>query len=148
MKSKYISFVTLLAAVAVMEAQPADAQTSTPGYSPDGVELFKNVVEGSAPNTYTINLEAFVTGESITTEVATSAPCDYVLVLDNSSSMTWNLAGSIGSPQRIDLLKEAASNFIDLVKADAEKNLILVKGAVPGPKKAMITIKEAVKASK
>lgn len=122
MKSKYISFVTLLAAVAVMEAQPADAQPSTPGYSPDGVELFKNVVEGSAPNTYTINLEAFVTGESITTEVATSAPCDYVLVLDNSSSMTWDLSGNNSKPRRIDLLKEAANNFIDLVKADAENS--------------------------
>lgn len=94
MKSKYISFVTLLAAVAVMAAQPADAQTSTPGYSPDGVELFKNVVEGSAPNTYTINLEAFVTGESITQEVVTSAPCDFLLILDYSSSMTNSYEGS------------------------------------------------------
>ena len=28
----------------------------------------------------------------------------------------------------------------------AEKNLLLVKGAVPGPKKALVTIKETVKA--
>ncbi|NLL93621.1 MAG: 50S ribosomal protein L3 [Clostridiales bacterium] len=37
---------------------------------------------------------------------------------------------------------------LEIVKIDAENNLILVKGAVPGPKKAMVTIKETVKFSK
>ena len=31
------------------------------------------------------------------------------------------------------------------VRVDAEKNLLLVKGSVPGPKKSLVTIKEAVK---
>ena len=35
---------------------------------------------------------------------------------------------------------------LEVVRVDAEKNLLLVKGAVPGPKKALITIKESVKA--
>jgi large subunit ribosomal protein L3 len=35
---------------------------------------------------------------------------------------------------------------LEVVKVDAEKNLILVKGAVPGPKKGLITIKETTKA--
>ena len=34
------------------------------------------------------------------------------------------------------------------VKVDVENNLLWVKGAVPGPKKSMITIKEAVKSYK
>ncbi len=34
---------------------------------------------------------------------------------------------------------------LTVVKVDAEQGLILVKGAVPGPKKALVTIKEAVK---
>ena len=34
---------------------------------------------------------------------------------------------------------------LEVVRVDAEKNLILVKGAVPGPKKALVTIKETVK---
>jgi large subunit ribosomal protein L3 len=34
---------------------------------------------------------------------------------------------------------------LTIVRVDAEKNLLLVKGAVPGPKKALVTIKEAVK---
>ena len=35
---------------------------------------------------------------------------------------------------------------LEVVRVDAERNLLLVKGSVPGPKKALITIKEAVKA--
>ena len=35
---------------------------------------------------------------------------------------------------------------LDIVKVDAEKNLILVKGAVPGPKGGILTIKNTVKA--
>lgn len=34
---------------------------------------------------------------------------------------------------------------LEVVRVDAEKNLLLVKGAVPGPKKAMVTIKETTR---
>ena len=34
-----------------------------------------------------------------------------------------------------------------VVRVDAENNLLLVKGSVPGPKKSLVTIKEAVKAN-
>ncbi|TCK93414.1 large subunit ribosomal protein L3 [Natranaerovirga hydrolytica] len=34
---------------------------------------------------------------------------------------------------------------LEIVKIDVEKNLILIKGAVPGPKKSMITLKNSVK---
>lgn len=37
---------------------------------------------------------------------------------------------------------------LEVVRVDADKNFILVKGAVPGPKGGLITIKESVKASK
>lgn len=35
---------------------------------------------------------------------------------------------------------------LEIVKVDAERNLILVKGNVPGPKKALLKIKTAIKA--
>ena len=35
---------------------------------------------------------------------------------------------------------------LEVVRVDAENNLILVKGSVPGPKKSLVTIKESVKA--
>ena len=34
---------------------------------------------------------------------------------------------------------------LEVVRVDAEKNLLLGKGSVPGPKKSLVTIKEAVK---
>lgn len=37
---------------------------------------------------------------------------------------------------------------LEVVRVDAEKNLILVKGAIPGAKGSVVTIKEAVKSSK
>ena len=37
---------------------------------------------------------------------------------------------------------------LEVVRVDAENNIILVKGAVPGPKKSLVTLKETVKASK
>ena len=36
---------------------------------------------------------------------------------------------------------------LEVVSVDAENNLILVKGSVPGPKKSLVTIREAVKAN-
>ena len=37
---------------------------------------------------------------------------------------------------------------LEVVKVDVENNLLLIKGSVPGPKKSLITIKEAVKSVK
>ena len=34
---------------------------------------------------------------------------------------------------------------LEIVRVDAEKNLLLVKGSVPGPRKSLITIRETVK---
>lgn len=36
---------------------------------------------------------------------------------------------------------------LEIVRIDAEKNLILVKGAVPGPKKSVVMLKDTVKAN-
>ena len=37
---------------------------------------------------------------------------------------------------------------LEIVKIDVENNVILVKGAVPGPKKSLVMIKETVKTGK
>ena len=37
---------------------------------------------------------------------------------------------------------------LEIVRVDAENNLLLVKGAVPGAKKCLVTVKETVKAGK
>ena len=51
------------------------------------------------------------------------------------------LAGHMGS------VKVTVQN-LEIVRVDADKNFILVKGAIPGAKGSVVTIKEAVKASK
>ena len=47
-------------------------------------------------------------------------------------------------PGHMGCVKVTVQN-LEVVRVDAEKNLLLVKGAVPGPKKALVTIKETVK---
>jgi len=42
--------------------------------------------------------------------------------------------------------KRVTIQNLEVVRVDAEDNLILVKGAVPGPKKALVEVREAVKA--
>ena len=44
--------------------------------------------------------------------------------------------------------KQITVQNLEIVKVDVENNLLLVKGAVPGPKKALVTIKETVKSGK
>ena len=44
--------------------------------------------------------------------------------------------------------KQITIQNLEVVRVDAENNLLLVKGAVPGPKKALVTIKETVKSGK
>ena len=45
---------------------------------------------------------------------------------------------------KTDVYKRQVQN-LEIVRVDTENNLLLVKGAVPGPKKSLVTIKETVK---
>ncbi len=44
--------------------------------------------------------------------------------------------------------KQVTVQNLEIVRVDAENNLILLKGAVPGPKKSLVTLKETVKVGK
>ena len=50
------------------------------------------------------------------------------------------MAGQMGN-------KKITVQNLEIVRVDAESNLLLVKGSVPGPKKCLVTIKESVKAN-
>ncbi|MCM1257066.1 MAG: 50S ribosomal protein L3 [Roseburia sp.] len=52
-----------------------------------------------------------------------------------------------GMPGQMGHVKATVQN-LEVVRVDAENNLLLIKGAVPGPKKSLVTIKESVKAAK
>ncbi|GAB6138719.1 50S ribosomal protein L3 [Halanaerobaculum tunisiense] len=72
-------------------------------------------------------------------------------------SRNYRLPGSIGQsadPSRVFKGKKMAGRMgrekvtiqnLEVVKVDPEKNLLLVKGSVPGPKENLLTITEAVK---
>ena len=52
-----------------------------------------------------------------------------------------------GMPGHMGAKKVTIQN-LEVIRVDAENNILLVKGAVPGPKKALVTIKETVKSGK
>ena len=52
-----------------------------------------------------------------------------------------------GMPGRMGHVKATIQN-LEVVRVDAENDLLLIKGSVPGPRKSLITIREAVKAAK
>ncbi len=52
-----------------------------------------------------------------------------------------------GMPGQMGHVRVTVQN-LEVVRVDAENNLLLVKGAVPGPKKALVTIKETTKSGK
>ena len=49
-----------------------------------------------------------------------------------------------GMPGQMGNVQVTVQN-LEIVRVDTENNLLLVKGAVPGPKKSLVTIKETVK---
>ena len=63
--------------------------------------------------------------------------------------------GANSSPSRVFKNKHMPGQYgnervtiqnLEIVKVDADQNIILVKGAVPGPKKSLVMLKESVKA--
>lgn len=63
---------------------------------------------------------------------------------NNSSSTPSRVFKGKGMPGHAGSVQVTVRN-LEVVKVDAEKNLILVKGAVPGPKKGLVTIKDTTK---
>ena len=74
---------SLLAAGAPVFAAPDDTADS-------GMVLHKTA-QANPDGSYTIQLEAYATGEKLITEVTKDVPTDIVLVLDQSGSMARNM---------------------------------------------------------
>lgn len=78
----------------------------------------------------------------------------------HGASLTHRTAGSIGQcqdPGRVFPGKKMAGHMgnarrvqqgLEVVRVDAERNLLLIKGAVPGPKGGTVMVRPSVKASK
>lgn len=89
--------------------------TSTGAESSSGISM-------NPDGTYKVSLEAYVTGEYEHSSHDLSVATDFVLVLDNSQSMTWNLSGGTGGTSRLKMLKQGASVFVDSVAMNAARH--------------------------
>lgn len=70
----------------------ANEGTSTQADDDSPVQLSKTATLES-DGTYTIDLEAYVTGEIVTQIEQTNKPTDIILVMDQSGSMSWDMSG-------------------------------------------------------
>lgn len=95
---------------------------------PSGLVMSKQWVPTSNDGTKgNVILETYVTGSSITSVAA--VPNDIVIVVDQSGSMADNMSGN---KTRLQALKEAVTNFCDMVKDDAVANNADHKIAIVG----------------
>lgn len=96
------------------ESKGTDGETPTRVDNP-GVETKKEVTDNK-DGTYTVEIESYVTGRTITTE--TAAPVDIILVLDMSGQM---------KKADLDAMQAAANQFIEMASSEqGERRIALV----------------------
>lgn len=97
------------------ESKGTDGETPTRVDNP-GVETTKDVTD-NGNGTYTVSIESYVTGRTITTE--TAAPVDIILVLDMSREMA--------KDGYLDAMRNAANQFIEMASSEkGERRIALV----------------------
>lgn len=104
-------------AVNVVSTQPADTVTAT-----EGLQMSKQLMLMS-DGTYTINLEAYATGQSQTVTQKSGVPLDIVLVIDQSGSMAYNDKGNstpTESDRRMYKLQDAVRSFVNNISKNAK----------------------------
>lgn len=96
MKKRKIIALTLLVAFLCSLCIPgtwAIAEDGDNAPTDEGMKINKTATP-NADGTYTITLEAYATGEKISTEITSEIPTDIILVLDQSGSMDYNMTAS------------------------------------------------------
>lgn len=92
-KSKAISFLLSLSLLASTVIPGTLAVPAYAAEDPKGMEISKTATAND-DGTYTITLEAYATGEKISTEIKSEVPTDIILVLDQSGSMDDDMKAS------------------------------------------------------
>lgn len=105
----------------VPAAKNAAVLAATSGVDADGLITEKTATPND-DGSYTVSMSAYVTGEVTSTTTTTTTPCDIVLVLDLSGSMSGELKD----------LKKTVKNFINSVaNQNAGHRISIVKFAGP-----------------
>lgn len=122
-----LAFV-MIVTLAPVTASAAGGNESGGEDSDDGVFTNKTVTLED-DGTYTINLEAYATG---TVSGGESEPCDIVLVLDQSTSMTNNFGDGYWAPSRMKALQDAVTNFVEEIADRAQTDGVDYRVAIVG----------------
>lgn len=124
-KAKVLSFLlssSLLVSAIIPGTLAAPADVAE---NPEGMEISKTAAD-NGDGTYTITLEAYATGEKISTEVTKDIPTDIILVLDQSGSMAKEDFPSVGETTYEEYTNTRNSNLYSKrhnQERDSNKNL-------------------------
>ena len=92
-QTKLISLLLVLCMVAALLVPGTVAMEAKAADGDDTEGLVVNKTATAKDNgTYTITLEAYATGESVTSSTKKDVPTDIILVLDDSGSMAYNFS--------------------------------------------------------
>lgn len=127
---KFLAAVVSLVMILTMLPSTAFAEDGTTGDTElTGSMKLTKTAKLQEDGTYTIDLEAYSTGSTTTTQTTEKVPLDIVLVLDQSGSMDKTMSGRTS---RLTALRNAANSFIASVQTDAEQYSLNHKIAVVG----------------
>lgn len=94
-KKKFISLLLSLSIIGTMMMPgttvfAADDTGASGSTSTSGMEISKTAT-ANGDGTYTVQLEAYATGDKVISQITKDVPTDIVLVLDESGSMDWGI---------------------------------------------------------
>lgn len=89
-KTRILSLLLCLCMLCTLILPAAATEGETP--EPVSPMVVNKTATPNADGTYTITLEAFATGEKITSQISQDVPTDIILVLDQSGSMDYNMS--------------------------------------------------------
>lgn len=89
-KTRILSLLLCLCMLCTLILPAAATEGETP--EPVSPMVVNKTATANGNGTYTITLEAFATGEKITSQISKDVPTDIILVLDQSGSMDYNMS--------------------------------------------------------
>ncbi len=89
-KTRILSLLLCLCMLCTLILPAAATEGETP--EPVSPMVVNKTATPNPDGTYTITLEAFATGEKITSQISQDVPTDIILVLDQSGSMDYNMS--------------------------------------------------------